>query len=693
MVKILIAILFFRLTCISSYAQNLGDYSISFRNEGAILTSNMATNNNDDLIIASCFSDSGLVVCKLNKCRLIEWTLKCSSASNIRNVKTTSSRYANSLLVKSNNEVCYVAVCENLKPSTRLDDVLILSIYCIDIKKGNLIWSKTMDRTLKNKLVNFEIFIKEDNSIICIVHHKIEYTPNEYHYSLQLIEYDYKTGKELNSRSYKSLNSNGTIESYNLNFLIYDGFNIQLIRNYGINTFLTKFDLNDLKVKANSKINEKFNFGGSTLRHSTVILNKENLVMGIYNLEEYGPSLVNTNYNLDTFYVRRFKNIPVNAAFQSYSNDVLVFKEENGSILVGKLKNEQDFIQVALNDLDFSLNQGIIGLLKNRNYIYMYSNVSSNSIGIIDFDFNSNFECLKFSTGKTGAVGLDTIVIKKQSENLIDGNYLIFNDTIFQAVKVTAEITKNCNDKNGLFVGFVANDTIVCQSNFTINAQNVPLGAKVKWSTGDSSQSITVGSSGYYYITVSNGYCQVTDSIHVQFIKNPIYKNRKSFFKCIDNKAVVKLNNYEFYNLIYPNGDTVFGTKGIESLDLGDTGRYKFFVKEKYACNKSYNFSVNNSVPQLNLANDTILCNKLDLSIGHSPLFTSFFYTNYSLTDSFKIRYYLSSKSDSIAIINAFDSIKCSVWDTMRISEYDMLKASYAFDWMVVERFHQPNVD
>ncbi|MDP1746720.1 MAG: PKD domain-containing protein [Bacteroidota bacterium] len=61
---------------------------------------------------------------------------------------------------------------------------------------------------------------------------------------------------------------------------------------------------------------------------------------------------------------------------------------------------------------------------------------------------------------------------------------------------------------------FLGNDITLCGKDSTVlNAANA--GATYLWSTGDTSPTLKVNKTGMYYVTVNNGICAATDTIHI----------------------------------------------------------------------------------------------------------------------------------------------------------------------------------
>ncbi len=87
---------------------------------------------------------------------------------------------------------------------------------------------------------------------------------------------------------------------------------------------------------------------------------------------------------------------------------------------------------------------------------------------------------------------------------------------------------------------FLGNDTSICSNTvFVLNAQNPS--AVYNWSTGVTTQTISVGSSGAYGVTVSNGGCSAVDYININLVNAPTV-NLGNNLQYLCNSSNVSLN-------------------------------------------------------------------------------------------------------------------------------------------------------
>ncbi|WP_143097909.1 gliding motility-associated C-terminal domain-containing protein [Chitinophaga sp. CF118] len=101
----------------------------------------------------------------------------------------------------------------------------------------------------------------------------------------------------------------------------------------------------------------------------------------------------------------------------------------------------------------------------------------------------------------------------------------------------------------------LGNDTAICKGNtLTLDAGTANAAYTIRWSTGETSQTISVAAAGTYTATVTNSGCSTTDSIKVK-ITNPPVVNIPDANIC-DGQSV-KLNAYvQGASYVWNTGDT-----------------------------------------------------------------------------------------------------------------------------------------
>ncbi|WP_211236722.1 hypothetical protein [Sporocytophaga myxococcoides] len=167
--------------------------------------------------------------------------------------------------------------------------------------------------------------------------------------------------------------------------------------------------------------------------------------------------------------------------------------------------------------------------------------------------------------------------------------------------------TMGCLSQDTMEVNFLpkkilGNDTIICGNTFiTLNA---PDGYNYQWSTGNKETSITVDSSGLYWVETGNEFCTVIDSIFIK-LKEPVQFDlgKDTSVLCA---APFYLNGPPGYKYQWNTGETS-GT-----IQVNKSGIYSLKLTDADGCASSDNINVDFSkaadMPDINLGSDTIIC-------------------------------------------------------------------------------------
>ncbi|MBW8048907.1 MAG: T9SS type A sorting domain-containing protein [Cytophagales bacterium] len=109
-------------------------------------------------------------------------------------------------------------------------------------------------------------------------------------------------------------------------------------------------------------------------------------------------------------------------------------------------------------------------------------------------------------------------------------------------------------------------DTVVCDTAFALDAGNT--GAGFNWSTGESTQTIVVFTSGTYWVDVMIGGCTTRDSINVTInltVTGTVSSTAETVLNANDGTAWVSLTtgtgpfNYAWSPGVHPDNDTIAG--------------------------------------------------------------------------------------------------------------------------------------
>jgi len=166
----------------------------------------------------------------------------------------------------------------------------------------------------------------------------------------------------------------------------------------------------------------------------------------------------------------------------------------------------------------------------------------------------------------------------------------------------------------------LGNDTIICTGDTLLLLAGSGYEHYV-WSTGDTSQTISVTTSGYYSVTVSDEFaCQASDTIYV-LVTDPLYAS-------IDPVDPFCANDPE-YQLAAQDSGGVWSGNGITDPGLGlfdpwtaGPGIHQIIYHISGTCGDTDSISITVlESPELNIGNDTTICIQdsliLDAGFGH----------------------------------------------------------------------------
>ncbi|TND02582.1 MAG: PDK repeat-containing protein [Bacteroidetes bacterium] len=153
-------------------------------------------------------------------------------------------------------------------------------------------------------------------------------------------------------------------------------------------------------------------------------------------------------------------------------------------------------------------------------------------------------------------------------------------------------------------------DTALCAGQpLTLDADNP--GATFTWSTGATTQTITVITSGQYWVNIVNGSCLVTDTIAVVYVPYPVVSLAADTALCPGNTITLDAGN--------PGDTYLWSTAEVtQIISVNSPGTYWVTVSNQL-CSAS-DTSVVTSIPPIALADSMTLCDavSLDLDAGVS---------------------------------------------------------------------------
>lgn len=198
----------------------------------------------------------------------------------------------------------------------------------------------------------------------------------------------------------------------------------------------------------------------------------------------------------------------------------------------------------------------------------------------------------------------------------------------------------------------LGNDTTLCPGNLLqLSAGNI--GSAYLWSTGSTNQNIIVSTTGTYTVTVNNGNCSNSDSIHVDFQPLQVNLGRDTTLCGASSFAINAGNPGCSYQ--WSNGDTT------QIITVSASGNY-FVTVTNSIC------SVNDSIkviftapPIIDLGDDTTLCPGASIMLNAGNPGASYLWSNGATTQSITV-----SSEGYYSVTGTIG--KCSAADTIHVS-------------------------
>ncbi|MCX6232249.1 MAG: gliding motility-associated C-terminal domain-containing protein [Bacteroidetes bacterium] len=295
-------------------------------------------------------------------------------------------------------------------------------------------------------------------------------------------------------------------------------------------------------------------------------------------------------------------------------------------------------------------------------------------------------------TNSNGCIGKDTININFVQNPIINlgndttfclGNIKILNagnpgssynwstGQISQTINVSVSGTYSvkvtnsygCISRDTIIVNLLSkpivnlgNDTSICQgSSFNLNAGNP--GCSYSWSTGQTTQSITITTPGTYTVTVVNSSgCIGKDTININFAQNPIINLGNDTSICQGNIKILNAGNPgSSYN--WSTGQTS------QTINVSVSGTYSVKVTNSSGC-ISRDTIIINFIPKpfVNLGNDTSICYGNNIQLNANNPGCTYFWNNGQITQTVFVN------STGVYSVKVTNSYGCFFTDTILVN-------------------------
>lgn len=223
-------------------------------------------------------------------------------------------------------------------------------------------------------------------------------------------------------------------------------------------------------------------------------------------------------------------------------------------------------------------------------------------------------------------------------------------DTVTNTITVIPQPTVN-----------LGNDTTLCgASSVLLDAQNT--GANYLWSTGATSQTITVNSTNSYWVEVDNGYCVGSDTINVT-INNHQVDLGPDMTTCLTNVLLDAQNTGATY--LWQDNSTS------QTFNANSVGTYWVDVTVN-GCTIRDSVILSQGSISVNLGNDTLLCSGSSLLLNAQNIGATFY-----LWSTSEVSQTITATSSGVYSVLVTEGI-CSAVDTIVIS-YHSPVASFSY--------------
>lgn len=162
----------------------------------------------------------------------------------------------------------------------------------------------------------------------------------------------------------------------------------------------------------------------------------------------------------------------------------------------------------------------------------------------------------------------------------------------------------------------LGNDTVLCEGDtFLLDAGNERGRASFAWSTGDTTQVISVTETGKYYVTISNACGFRVDTINITFLGPPVF-SLDSVYRCVSMESIrVRGPIGDGLTYQWSTGQTQ------QEVNIGDTGMYWLTVDNGCFTYTDTFWLVEEYPLDIFIGNDTTLCEgeSLTLTVQYVP--------------------------------------------------------------------------
>ncbi len=179
--------------------------------------------------------------------------------------------------------------------------------------------------------------------------------------------------------------------------------------------------------------------------------------------------------------------------------------------------------------------------------------------------------------------------------------------------------------QSGFFSIDLGNDTVICDGNvITLDAG---AGTSWLWSTGQTTQTINVNSSGTYWVQVTSGVCMALDSVQVTV--TPVSVNIGND-TAICNGDVIVLNAGTAASYLWSTGETT------ASINVSTPGIYSVTITNG-TCSAADSIIVSQLTTSVNLGNDIVTCESSSVFLDAGTTGTLYYWSTGEISRTIEV--------------------------------------------------------
>jgi hypothetical protein len=212
--------------------------------------------------------------------------------------------------------------------------------------------------------------------------------------------------------------------------------------------------------------------------------------------------------------------------------------------------------------------------------------------------------------------------------------------------------------QNNPFKANLGKDTILCPGDsYTLNA---PIGStNILWSTGATSQDLTVNAGGIYWVSANNGTCTDKDTVRIQFTGNRVNLGTDTAI-CGPTNFLIDAGNFPSY--LWQNNSTS------NSISINSPGVYWVEVTDRCGIRSSDTILVKEKVFSIPGIQDKIRCLPDSVILRGPDNFISYSWSpNYNINNTSLKNIIVQPSVDTAYYLKAEKTQGCFAYDTVQV--------------------------